>query len=66
MAVVAMSAVDVTAIAETTIAEITITETTTVVTFKHADRERYDLLNAKISINNCRRVACSCYTPMVD
>ena len=47
VAVVAMSAVDVTTIAETTIAEITITEPTTVVTFKHADRERYDLLNAK-------------------
>ena len=47
MAVVAMSAVDITAIAETTIAEITITETTTVVIFKHADRESYDLLNTK-------------------
>jgi len=47
VAVVAMSAIDVTTIAETTIAEITITEPTTVVTFKHADRERYDLLNAK-------------------
>ena len=60
MAVVAMSAVDVTAIAETTIAEITITETTTVVTFKNAD-----LLIAKKSMNNCRRVVCSCYAPMV-
>ena len=57
VAVVAMSAIDVTTIAETTIAEITITETSTAATFKHADRERYALLVATISINNCRRVA---------
>ena len=63
--VVTMSAIDVTTIAETTIAEITITESTTVVTFKHADRKRYDLLGAKISITKHRRVACSCYAPTV-
>ena len=50
MTAVAMRAIDVTTIAETT-TETTITETTTVVTFKH-DRKRYDLLGAKISINN--------------
>ena len=65
VAVVAMSAIDVTTIAETTIAEITITETSTAATFKHADRECYALLGATISINNCRRVACSCYAPTV-
>ena len=65
VAVVAMSAIDVTTIAETTIAEITITETSTAATFKHADRERYALLGATTSINNCRRVDCSCYAPTV-
>jgi hypothetical protein len=47
VAVVATSAIVVTTIAETTIAETTMTETTTVVTFKHAERECYDLLGAK-------------------